>query len=182
MTAGGIDQCFLVFHCLSCGDSYEISSSIHITFLSGDPCGTAEISYSFRRMLFFVLLSFLIFLFFISMHFIVTLLDYLTIHTLFTLCVQCFWPCYLCTWQTYVLDVHPFNPRIAMSAGYDGKTIVWDVSLQFAKPILYSTTSLWLQVHSYSLCPLDLGGHTHPDLWNFTFQVGRWKVFTVSAC
>ena len=31
-------------------------------------------------------------------------------------------------WQTYVLDVHPFNPRIAMSAGYDGKTILWDVS------------------------------------------------------
>ncbi|CAK9145214.1 unnamed protein product [Ilex paraguariensis] len=30
-------------------------------------------------------------------------------------------------WQTYVLDVHPFNPRIAMSAGYDGKTIVWDI-------------------------------------------------------
>ncbi|KAF6143342.1 hypothetical protein GIB67_001286 [Kingdonia uniflora] len=30
--------------------------------------------------------------------------------------------------STYVLDVHPFNPRIAMSAGYDGKTIVWDVS------------------------------------------------------
>lgn len=28
---------------------------------------------------------------------------------------------------TYVLDVHPFNPRIAMSAGYDGKTIVWDI-------------------------------------------------------
>lgn len=35
---------------------------------------------------------------------------------------------YLTIWQTYVLDVHPFNPRIAMSAGYDGKTIVWDVS------------------------------------------------------
>lgn len=31
--------------------------------------------------------------------------------------------------QTYVLDVHPFNPRIAMSSGYDGKTIIWDVSL-----------------------------------------------------
>lgn len=31
-------------------------------------------------------------------------------------------------WQSYVLDVHPFNPRIAMSAGYDGRTIVWDVS------------------------------------------------------
>eukprot|EP00850_Spirogloea_muscicola_P004989 SM000022S07203 [mRNA] locus=s22:504694:512564:+ [translate_table: standard] len=29
--------------------------------------------------------------------------------------------------QTYVLDVHPFNPRIAMSAGYDGKIIVWDI-------------------------------------------------------
>ncbi|OMO82129.1 hypothetical protein COLO4_23236 [Corchorus olitorius] len=28
---------------------------------------------------------------------------------------------------SYVLDVHPFNPRIAMSAGYDGKTIVWDI-------------------------------------------------------
>lgn len=32
--------------------------------------------------------------------------------------------------KTYVLDVHPFNPRIAMSAGYDGKTIVWDVSFE----------------------------------------------------
>ncbi|KAL5996374.1 hypothetical protein ACLOJK_026451 [Asimina triloba] len=29
--------------------------------------------------------------------------------------------------KTYVLDVHPFNPRIAMSAGYDGRTIVWDI-------------------------------------------------------
>ncbi|GJY82326.1 bromodomain and WD repeat-containing protein 1 [Tanacetum coccineum] len=28
--------------------------------------------------------------------------------------------------STYVLDVHPFNPRIAMSSGYDGKTIIWD--------------------------------------------------------
>ncbi|KAJ4956498.1 hypothetical protein NE237_013281 [Protea cynaroides] len=31
------------------------------------------------------------------------------------------------TESTYVLDVHPFNPRMAMSAGYDGKTIVWDI-------------------------------------------------------
>ncbi|GMY27897.1 bromodomain and WD repeat-containing protein 3 [Fagus crenata] len=31
------------------------------------------------------------------------------------------------TESTYVLDVHPFNPRIAMSSGYDGKTIVWDI-------------------------------------------------------
>jgi PH-interacting protein len=29
--------------------------------------------------------------------------------------------------SSYVLDVHPFNPRIAMSAGYDGKTIIWDI-------------------------------------------------------
>ncbi|XP_073113760.1 uncharacterized protein [Elaeis guineensis] len=29
--------------------------------------------------------------------------------------------------STFVLDVHPFNPRIAMSAGYDGKTIIWDI-------------------------------------------------------
>lgn len=29
--------------------------------------------------------------------------------------------------MTYVLDVHSFNPRIAMSAGYDGKTIIWDI-------------------------------------------------------
>lgn len=29
--------------------------------------------------------------------------------------------------STYVLDVHPFNPRIAMSSGYDGKTIIWDI-------------------------------------------------------
>ncbi|KAM7275956.1 hypothetical protein ACFE04_017822 [Oxalis oulophora] len=28
---------------------------------------------------------------------------------------------------SYVLDVHPFNPRIAMSAGYDGRTIIWDI-------------------------------------------------------
>ncbi|XP_068310472.1 uncharacterized protein [Pyrus communis] len=31
------------------------------------------------------------------------------------------------TASSYVLDVHPFNPRIAMSAGYDGQTIVWDI-------------------------------------------------------
>ncbi|XP_031400269.1 bromodomain and WD repeat-containing protein 3 [Punica granatum] len=29
--------------------------------------------------------------------------------------------------SSYVLDVHPWNPRIAMSAGYDGKAIVWDI-------------------------------------------------------
>ncbi|KAF3456326.1 hypothetical protein FNV43_RR00976 [Rhamnella rubrinervis] len=29
--------------------------------------------------------------------------------------------------STYVLDVHPFNPRMAMSAGYDGNIIVWDI-------------------------------------------------------
>uniref|UniRef100_A0A0E0NU09 Uncharacterized protein n=1 Tax=Oryza rufipogon TaxID=4529 RepID=A0A0E0NU09_ORYRU len=41
--------------------------------------------------------------------------------------------CRICVWNasdgslTFVLDVHPFNPRIAMSAGYDGKTIIWDI-------------------------------------------------------
>ncbi|KAI4329811.1 hypothetical protein MLD38_028156 [Melastoma candidum] len=29
--------------------------------------------------------------------------------------------------SSYVLDVHPSNARIAMSAGYDGKAIVWDI-------------------------------------------------------
>ncbi|XP_074566602.1 uncharacterized protein LOC141823239 [Curcuma longa] len=29
--------------------------------------------------------------------------------------------------STFVLDVHPFDPRIAMSAGYDGKMIIWDI-------------------------------------------------------
>ena len=29
--------------------------------------------------------------------------------------------------QTYVLDVHPTNPRVAMSAGYDGRVIFWDI-------------------------------------------------------
>lgn len=42
-------------------------------------------------------------------------------------------PLLLNSLQSYVLDVHPFNPRIAMSAGYDGRTIVWDVSLWFLK-------------------------------------------------
>jgi WD40 repeat protein len=41
--------------------------------------------------------------------------------------------------QTYVLDVHPFNPRIAMSAGYDGRVIIWDVSCFTEIP---GTTSL----------------------------------------
>ncbi|KAF9618196.1 hypothetical protein IFM89_000665 [Coptis chinensis] len=31
------------------------------------------------------------------------------------------------TESSYVLDVHPFDPRIAMSAGYDGRTIIWDI-------------------------------------------------------
>ncbi|KAH7296782.1 hypothetical protein KP509_26G038600 [Ceratopteris richardii] len=31
------------------------------------------------------------------------------------------------TKSTYVLDVHPYDPRIAMSAGYDGRAIIWDI-------------------------------------------------------
>jgi len=30
--------------------------------------------------------------------------------------------------QTYILYVHPFTPRIAMGAGYDGHVIIWVVS------------------------------------------------------
>jgi len=30
--------------------------------------------------------------------------------------------------QVFVLDAHPFDPRIVMSAGYDGKVILWDLS------------------------------------------------------
>ncbi|KAJ1407727.1 WD40/YVTN repeat-like-containing domain superfamily [Sesbania bispinosa] len=55
------------------------------------------------------------------------------------------------TESTYVLDVHPFNPRIAMSAGYDGRTIVWDI---------------------WEGMPIRI--------YEITFQVGGWKVFTVS--
>lgn len=29
--------------------------------------------------------------------------------------------------QVFVLDVHPNHPRLAMSAGYDGKVILWDI-------------------------------------------------------
>lgn len=29
--------------------------------------------------------------------------------------------------STFVLDVHPYDPRIAMSAGYDGRVFVWDI-------------------------------------------------------
>nr|GMD19941.1 PH-interacting protein [Ipomoea batatas] len=39
--------------------------------------------------------------------------------------------------MTYVLDVHPFNPRIAMSAGYDGKTILWDAKAKSQKDAKY---------------------------------------------
>ncbi|GJT31924.1 PH-interacting protein-like isoform X1 [Tanacetum coccineum] len=58
------------------------------------------------------------------------------------LCLLQSWVLQICVWNasdgrlvhsltghsesTYVLDVHPFNPRIAMSSGYDGKTIIWD--------------------------------------------------------
>ncbi|RLN15546.1 bromodomain and WD repeat-containing protein 3-like [Panicum miliaceum] len=41
--------------------------------------------------------------------------------------------------STFVLDVHPFNPRIAMSAGYDGKTIIWDFFLGDYRPLIRDT-------------------------------------------
>lgn len=67
------------------------------------------------------------------------------------------------SWQSYVLDVHPFNPRIAMSAGYDGQTIIWDVSFRFSflihcSPLAYFLLSCIVFVF------LDLGRNTHQDL------------------
>ena len=29
--------------------------------------------------------------------------------------------------KVYVLDVHPHHNRLAMSAGYEGKVILWDI-------------------------------------------------------
>ena len=34
--------------------------------------------------------------------------------------------------------------------------------------------------HSYFVI-IDMGRYTYPDIWYFTFQAGRWEVFTVSA-
>lgn len=88
-------------------------------------------------------------------------------------------------WQTYVLDVHPFNPRIAMSAGYDGKTIVWDVS--FWVPFSLSFEAFLFLTFSWGFCfiwcylILDLGRHANSDIWNFSFQTGGWEVFIVSS-
>ena len=31
------------------------------------------------------------------------------------------------TSTVHVLDPHPWNPDIAMSAGYDGQTVIWDL-------------------------------------------------------
>lgn len=53
-----------------------------------------------------------------------------------------------CLLQTYVVDVHPFNPRIAMSAGYDGRIIIWDVS---AFSLFFSQVSCcFYQPNAYS--------------------------------
>lgn len=92
---------------------------------------------------------------------------------LYTLCVQCFWLCYLCSWQTYVLDVHPFNPRIAMSSGYDGKTIVWDVSLQFAEShfILQDLSLVTACIHIFF--SLFRFGRAHPS-GSTKFHISSW--------
>jgi PH-interacting protein len=29
--------------------------------------------------------------------------------------------------MAHVLECHPWNPRLAFSAGYDGQLIIWDV-------------------------------------------------------
>ncbi|URD80260.1 WD domain, G-beta repeat domain containing protein [Musa troglodytarum] len=52
--------------------------------------------------------------------------------------------------STFVLDVHPFNPRIAMSAGYDGKMIIWDI--WEGKPVrIYETGPFKLVDGKFSL-------------------------------
>lgn len=55
------------------------------------------------------------------------------------------------SWQSYVLDVHPFNPRIAMSAGYDGQTIIWDVSFMLSFLILSSPLAYFV-LNCLALC------------------------------
>lgn len=32
------------------------------------------------------------------------------------------------TQPTHVLDTHPFDARLALSAGYDGQVILWDIA------------------------------------------------------
>lgn len=64
--------------------------------------------------------------------------------------------------QTYVLDVHPFNPRIAMSAGYDGKTIVWDVSPPFIW--LCRVSLIYSLIDYFFLFHLDMGRKTYTDI------------------
>lgn len=59
--------------------------------------------------------------------------------------------------------MHPFNPRIAMSAGYDGKTIVWDVSLKSFVLVIFSHKASLINYSHLSLCeyyPTDMGRYT----------------------
>lgn len=79
------------------------------------------------------------------------------------------------------MDVHPFNPRIAMSAGYDGKTIVWDVSSFLFNPFhisFYYNTAF----HQLIPCnlPPDMGRHTSSCIWNWRLKIGWWEVLSVS--
>lgn len=78
-------------------------------------------------------------------------------------------------WQTYVLDVHPFNPRIAMSAGYDGKTIVWDVSFWFFN-VCYHSICYFLLVVEQLVCGVSrygkayLSGHMKLDALSWLME------------
>jgi len=62
------------------------------------------------------------------------------------------------------LDVHPFNPRIAMSAGYDGKTIIWDVSLLFWIGIVLNLINSDTYLLRFFF--LDMGGYTNQSVRN----------------
>lgn len=80
---------------------------------------------------------------------------------------------FLSSLQSYVLDVHPFNPRIAMSAGYDGLTIVWDVSSWFC---------VFMPRHCSSLCLLfnEFFGNLYFQIWEGTpiriYEIGKFKL------
>ena len=60
------------------------------------------------------------------------------------------------TFRTHVLECHPLDPRLVMSAGYDGQTIVWDLAegraLARCAPLL-------------CLCPLHDSLFVFPGCW-----------------
>ena len=58
--------------------------------------------------------------------------------------------------EVYTLDVHPLDPRIIMTAGYDGKMFIWDIALgvelkrsyQVGKLYSFTTSANAMAVHA----------------------------------